>query len=386
MIVHVDMDAFFASVEQLDQPELKGKCVIVGGTSNRGVVSAASYEARKFGVHSAMPMFQARQKCPHAVFLKPRHKRYSEISSLVMSVLESFSPLVEQVSIDEAFVDISGSESMYGSPSEMGAKIKQKIYDTAHLTCSVGIAPLKFLAKIASDLNKPNGLAYIPPQQVESFIHDLPIRKVPGVGAHTGKQLETLGVYKLGDVRRYTEKQIVDRLGKYGVRLYELSSGIDRSAVHPERPVKSVSSEETLSIDTLDKDRLKKYLLKHAEEVGRELRSQELKATTVTLKIKFSDFTQKSRQIKMDQYTDATEIIYQTASRLLDAFPLNKKVRLIGVGASDFFSADRPVQLSLFPQSKNSRFKWEKLDRAVDAISEKFGRNVIQKAVLKEKD
>jgi DNA polymerase IV len=386
VILHVDMDAFFASVEQLDHPELKGKCVIVGGISGRGVVSAANYEARKFGVHSAMPMFQARQKCPQAVFLKPRHKRYSEISSIVMSVLESFSPLVEQVSIDEAFVDIAGCESMYGSPPEMGAKIKQKIFDTVQLTCSVGIAPLKFIAKIASDLDKPDGLTYISLRHVESFIHDLPVRKVPGVGAHTGKQLERLGINKLGDVKQYTEKQIVETLGKYGVRLYELASGIDRSAVHPDRPVKSVSSEETLSVDTPDKNLLKKYLLKHAEDVGQELRSQEIKAMTVTLKIKFSDFTQKSRQIKMDQYTDATEIIYQTASRLLDDFPLNKKVRLIGVGASDFFSADRPVQLSLFPQSKNSRFKWEKLDRAVDAISEKFGRDIIQKAVLKEKD
>jgi DNA polymerase-4 len=175
-------------------------------------------------------------------------------------------------------------------------------------------------------------------------------------------------------------------LGKYGSRLYELASGIDRSAVHVERPVKSVSSEETLSADTSDKNLLKKYLLKQAEDVGRELRSQELKAGTVTLKIKFSDFTQKSRQVKMARHTDSTEIIYQTAARLLEAFPLDKKVRLVGVGASDFLSSDRPVQMHLFTLPQNNCAKWEKLDRAVDAISEKFGRDAIQKAALKDQE
>jgi DNA polymerase IV len=380
------MDAFFASVEQLDHPELKGKCVIVGGTSNRGVVSAASYEARKFGVHSAMPMFQARQKCPQGVYLKPRHKRYSEISSIVMNVLESFSPLVEQISIDEAFVDISGCGAMFGNPQELGGKIKQKIYDTVHLTCSVGIAPLKFLAKIASDLEKPDGLTCIAADQVESFIQDLPICKIPGVGPNTESQLARLGIVKLGDVKRYNVKQIIDRLGKYGERLYELASGIDRSIVHTEREAKSVSSEETLSADTSDKEMLKKYLLKHAEDVGRDLRSQGLKAGTVTLKIKFSDFTQKTRQTHMDGCTDATEIIYQTAVKLLDGFPMSKKVRLIGVGASDFSSEAKPVQLKLFDRAKKNTAKWEKLDRAVDAISEKYGHEAITKATLKDNE
>jgi DNA polymerase-4 len=378
------MDAFFASVEQLDHPELKGKCVIVGGTSGRGVVAAASYEARKFGVHSAMPMFQARQKCPHGVFIKPRHKRYSEISSVIMSALESFSSLVEQISIDEAFVDISGCGSLFGSPLEVGKKIKEKIDDTVHLTCSVGIAPLKFLAKIASDLEKPDGLTLIGTDRVESFIKDLPIRKIPGVGPNTEGQLARLGIKKLGDVRRYTEKQIIDRLGKYGVRLYELASGIDRSAVDPEHEVKSISSEETLFTDSSDKHLLKKHLLKHAEDVGRELRSQELKAGTVVLKIKFSDFTQKTRQTQMEGRTNAAEIIYQTAVKLLDDFPLSKQVRLIGVGASDFSSTGKPVQMSLFDRPKITAAKWEKLDRAVDAISEKFGHDAIIKATLKD--
>ncbi len=384
MILHMDMDAFYTSVEQIDHPELKGKCVIVGGTSNRGVVATANYEARKFGVHSAMPIYQARQKCPHAVFLKPRFQRYSEVSSKVISVLESFSPLVEQVSIDEAFVDITGCGSIYGSPENIGTKVKQKVWDTVHLTCSVGIAPLKFLAKIASDLKKPDGLTYIGPEQVEAFIHTLPIRKISGVGAHTGDQLERLGIHTLGDVRRYSEKQLINRLGKYGTRLHELASGIDRSHVSGDRPVKSVSSEETLSADTFDTELLKKILLKHSEDVGRELRKQGLKAQTIVLKIKYSDFIQKTRQAKLDRLTNSSEIIYRQSVKLLEDFPLPKAVRLIGVGASGLFSENEPVQLCLFPQPDNGAGKWEKLDQAVDSISEKFGRDVIKKAVLKK--
>lgn len=384
MILHVDMDAFFTSVEQLDHPELKGKCVIVGGTSNRGVVSAASYEARKFGVHSAMPMYQARQKCPHAVILSPHHRRYSEISSIVMSALESFSPVVEQISIDEAFIDISGCESIHGMPLEIGKKVKHKIFDTVHLTCSVGIAPLKFLAKIASDFQKPDGLTCISPDAVEEFIKGLPISKIPGVGPQTEKQLDRLKIYTLGDVRRYSEKQIIKHLGKYGRRLYELASGIDGSAVRADRPVKSVSGEETLPKDTLDKNLLKRYLLKHAEDVGRELRKQGLKAKTVTLKIKLSDFTQKSRQMQLVHQSNSSEIIYKASIKLLEAFPLSKPVRLIGVGASDFSVKSGPVQLTLFEQPGKESGRWEKVDRTVDAITEKFGPEAIKKAVLKD--
>jgi len=384
MILHVDMDAFFASVEQLDHPELMGKCVIVGGTSNRGVVAAASYEARKFGVHSAMPMYQARRKCPHAIMLSPRHKRYSEISSFVMSTLESFSPLVEQVSIDEAFLDISGCASIYGTPLEIGRKIKDKIRSSVHLTCSVGIAPLKFLAKIGSDLDKPDGLKYIKIDEVEEFIRTLSIRKVPGVGPQTEKCLDRLGIRTLGDVKRYSEKQIVNHLGKYGVRLYELTSGIDRSMVHSGRPVKSVSSEETLTVDTLDKSLLKKYLLRQAEDVGRQLRRESLKAGTVILKIKLSDFTQKSRQKQLMHRTNASEVIYRASVNLLDAYPLSEPVRLIGVGASDVSPKSGPVQLTLFAQPEKDTCKWEKIDRTVDAITEKFGRDSIRKAALKD--
>jgi DNA polymerase-4 len=247
----------------------------------------------------------------------------------------------------------------------------------------VGIAPLKFLAKIASDIDKPDGLTYIAQEDVSDFISKLPVVKVSGVGKQTSRELEYLGIKTLGDIRGYSEQQIIQRLGKYGKRLYELASGIDRSGVRPYRPAKSISSEETLPEDTLDKNLLKRYLLKHSEDVGRELRLEGVKASTVTLKIKFLDFSQKTRQIKLDQYTDSSEIIYRTAARLFDAFSLNKKVRLIGVGASDFSRKNRPVQLNLFDQRADNSEKWGKIDRAVDAISEKFGRDAVKKAELK---
>ncbi|MDO9264583.1 MAG: DNA polymerase IV, partial [Desulfosalsimonadaceae bacterium] len=290
MILHIDMDAFFASVEQLDNPELAGKCVIVGGGTNRGVVAASSYEARKFGVYSAMPIFQARQKCPQGIFVPPRRHRYQEVSKIIMSLLTSFSPLVEPVSIDEAFVDITGCEKILGSPLEIGRKIKQKIRETVGLTCSVGIAPLKFLAKIASDMDKPDGLTIIPPEEVGRFIQVLPVRKVPGVGANTEKTLERMGIKTLGDVGAYSEKQLLDQLGKFGKRIFELANGIDRSSVTVDRPVKSASCEETLATDTRDKALLKRHLLAQSEDVGRQLRGHGLKAKPVTLKIKYSDF------------------------------------------------------------------------------------------------
>jgi DNA polymerase-4 len=383
MIIHVDMDAFFASVEQLDNPELVGKPVMVGGTSNRGVVAASSYEARKFGVYSAMPIFQARQKCPQGIFISPRGYRYKEVSIQVMSILSSFTPVVQQVSIDEAFLDITGCGSIFGTPYEIGIKIKQRIKTEVHLNCSVGIAPLKFLAKIASDLDKPDGLTYISPDEVPAFIKTLPVRKISGVGKQTAGHLEKMGIVTLEDVNKYTREKIVARLGKYGNRLYELANGIDRSTVSIQRPVKSISTEETLATDIADKDRLKKYLLKHSEDVGRQLRKKGRKARTVTLKVKHSDFKQVTRQTKLSCYTFSSEKIYQAVVNLLDEYSLRKPVRLIGVGVSDLDDKKQAVQMDLFAGSDDGVEKWEKVDTAVDAIAEKFGKDVITKAGLK---
>ena len=381
MIIHVDMDAFFASVEQLDNPEFSGKPVIVGGTSNRGVVAASSYEARKFGVYSAMPIFQARQKCPQGIFIRPRGFRYKEVSIQVMSILSSFTPVIEQVSIDEAFMDVAGC-AIFGTPYEIGVKIKQSVKAEVSLNCSVGIAPLRFLAKIASDMDKPDGLTVIAPDEVAAFIETLPVSKISGVGKQTAMHLEKMGIAILGDVKKYTREKLVARLGKYGNRLYELGNGIDRSEVNVHRPVKSISTEETLAKDISDKDRLKKYLLKHSEDVGRQLRQKGRKARTVTLKIKHSDFKQVTRQTKLPCYTFSSEKIYQAAVNLLENYPLSKPVRLIGVGASDLDNKKQAVQMDLFAGSDGGVEKWEKVDTIVDAIAEKFGKDVITKAGL----
>lgn len=384
MILHVDMDAFFASVEELDNPLLKGRCVIVGGQSERSVVSAANYEARKFGVHSAMPIFQAREKCPEAIFLPPRMGRYKELSGKIMSILREFSPLVEPVSIDEAFVDITGCERLFGGIDEICVSIKQRIRERLNLTCSLGAAPNKFLAKIASDMDKPDGLTIIMPEQVRPFIASLPIHKVPGVGKNTHDRLRPLGIRTLGDVKKYPADVLIRKFGSFGGRLMELADGIDRSVVTPVSETKSVSAEETLPRDTDDKQALKKYILKQAERVARELRKLDVRARTVSLKIKHSDFKQITRSVTIKDPTQSSEVIIREAFRLLDNYRMPKKARLIGVGVSNLASETSPVQVDIFERDDPENSNWEKLDDAIDTITEKFGTDVIKRASLKD--
>ena len=289
MIIHIDMDAFYASVEQLDDPGLKGKCVIVGGLSGRGVVSAASYEARKYGVHSAMPMFQARKLCPKGVYLSHRMDRYRQISETIMGLLRSFTPLVEAVSIDEAYMDVTGCRRLFGPPVEIGRQIKQAIRDAVELSCSVGIAPNMFLAKVASDMDKPDGLTVIGESEAREFIKTLPILKVPGVGKKTGGRLAAMGIETLGDVESCCSETLQKRLGRFGLRLKDLSRGVDRSRVTPYTPSKSISSERTLSVDTDEMTLLAKHLLDQAETVSRNLRGENVRAKTVMLKLKYAD-------------------------------------------------------------------------------------------------
>jgi len=386
MILHIDMDAFYASVEQLDNPDLKGKCVIVGGQSNRSVVSAASYEARKYGVRSAMPVFMAKRKCPEGVFVPPRIERYKEVSKIIMKLLCDFSPLVEPVSIDEAYMDITGCDRLLGSPEQVGIHIKEKIKKKVNLTCSVGIAPNKFLAKIASDIDKPDGLFIIKPDEAHEFIKSLPIEKVPGIGKKTGSLLENLGITTLGDVKKYRKKMLLNRLGKAGRRLIELSACIDNSPVTPFAQRKSVSTEHTLSDDTLDTAILKKFLLKHSEDVGRELRRLEVKAKTITLKLKHADFKQITRSATIDSPTQSSETIYSTACRLLSKYRLKTKIRLIGVGASSFVPSAMPFQMELFERKEEKGNNWEKVERAIDTIIEKFGKDAVRRAALTENE
>jgi DNA polymerase-4 len=384
MILHIDMDAFYASVEQLDDPRLKNKCVIVGGTSNRGVVSAASYEARQFGVHSAMPIYQAKQKCPHGIFVPPRMRRYKEVSKEVMALLKDFSPLVEPVSIDEAYMDITGCQRLFGEPQEIAREIKRKIKETVNLTCSVGVAPNKFLAKIASDMEKPDGLTLILPDKVPEFIDSLPVKKVPGVGKKMFRQLELLGIRTLGDVQRLPEKSLLKHLGKFGKRLRTLSSGSDHSPVTPQAPHKSISSERTLAADTRDVNLLKRYLLSQSGEVSKQLRKTGARAKTITIKIKDEDFKTVTRRTTIAIPTQSSKTIYKHAAQLMDDYKITQKIRLIGVGTSGFSSVTASVQMGLFDTHAETQDDWEKIDKALDSISKKFGKDLVGRATLKE--
>lgn len=384
MILHIDMDAFYASVEQLDNPWLKGRCVIVGGTSGRGVVAAASYEARRFGVRSAMPIFQARQRCPQGVFIPPRMGRYQEVSAEVMDILREFSPLVEPVSIDEAFLDLAGTERLHGRPAELARSLKNRIREAVRLTCSVGVAPNRFLAKIASDFQKPDGLTVIKPDEVAAFIDRLPIGKVPGVGPKTHAKLEQLGVRFLGGIRQFPEPTLASLFGSYGLRLLELSRGIDPTPVTPHSPAKSVSSECTLAEDTRDSEALSRCLLEQADEVAAGLRQEGVKARTVVLKIKHADFKLFTRRTTFTPPTQSSKVLYRHAVRLLHEYRLTQKIRLVGLGATGFVPADAPRQQELFAGEKTSQEGWEKVDRTLENIKSRYGEKVIRRATLKE--
>lgn len=382
-IMHLDMDAFFASVEILDNPALAGLPVAVAGSSDRSVVAAASYAIRKFGVRSAMSVVQARKLCPQAVFVPPRFGRYSEISRQVMAVLERFSPLVEQASIDEAYLDASGLEHLFGPVRDMARALKDEVRRVTGLTCSIGLAPVRFLAKIASDLDKPDGLTVIEPDQVRDFLRDLPVGKIPGVGGRTLEILRSLGVRTVGDVLRFGPESWEARLGSWGPTLWERAQGIDPRPVEPGGEAKSSGAENTFEEDTLDRDLLRRWLLVQSERVGADLRQMGVKARTVTVKIKFADFRQITRARTLAAATDQTLAIYRAARAILAAEDLPLRVRLIGVTASHF--GQGPAQLSLLdpdPPRKQSR-----LDRAVDQVRKKFGKQAVLRGdVLEMKD
>jgi DNA polymerase-4 len=383
MILHIDMDAFYAAIEQRDNPELQGKCVIVGGTTGRGVVSAASYEARRYGVHSAMPIFQAREKCPEGVYIPPRMARYRHISGKLMTILQTFSPLVEPVSIDEAFVDITGCERLQGAPEKIARAIKTEIRSQLGLTCSVGGAPVRFLAKIASDMHKPDGLTIIPPQAVPGFIKTLPIEKVPGVGKNARQRLDKLGIRYLGDVNGLSPRVLESKLGKFGRRLAELASGVDKTAVSPDSERKSISSEITLDRNTRDREALEKILLQQSQLVARSLRKHAFRARTITLKVKQADFKQFTRNKTISTPTQSSETIYKAVVALFERCRLKQKIRLIGVGASGLVNDAVPIQMDMFASPADpAENTWEKVDQTLDRISRKFGNHAVRRASL----
>ena len=380
-ILHLDMDAFFASVEQLDNPELRGKPVIIGG-GDRGVVSTASYEARVYGVRSAMPIFQARKLCPDGLFLPGRMYRYAEKSREVMDVLHTFSPLVEKASVDEAYLDATGLERIFGSAQQMALSLQHEVVHQTGLTCSLGLAPVKFLAKIASDMQKPAGLTILAHEDVSCFLQKLPIGKIPGVGKQMLKKLEMFGIRYAADVTRFSPSFWQERMGKAGQVLYDRGRGIDPRPVEPFREPKSESAENTFAVDTYDPELLARWLLRQSERVGKSLRKHELAGRTITLKYKYADFSQHTRSRSLKEPTNSTRIIYETAMELLAESKIQRPLRLIGVGVSQF-GEGASRQLSLLASAHEEQKKRDSaLDNALDAVQNKFGSKAIVRGKL----
>ncbi len=379
--MHVDMDAFYAAVEQHDFPAYRGKPVVVGadpkGGKGRGVVAACSYEARKHGIHSAMPISIAFRKCPHAVFLRGDMKKYVRISRQIFAILERFTPDIEPVSIDEAFLDITGSSHLFGTPEETCRKIKAAIRSETGLTASIGLAPNKMTAKIASDLQKPDGLVIVSPSGLLDFLHPLPVAKLWGVGKKTLEALHRMGIRTVGDLAARERNELAQRLGKPGVHVWKLAHGIDPREVRIEGEVKSVGNEHTFMQDETNTQRLEDTLMWLSEKVSRRMRRQNLKGRTIHLKIRLGDFSTFTRAVTMEKATNFVEDIYRQALAKLEEFHRKKQpVRLIGVQVSNLEEEVR--QLDLFQEGQTVREKQERLHAALDAIKDRFGEGAIK--------
>lgn len=377
LIMHVDMDAFYASIEQRDDPSLRGLPVIVGGTGARGVVATASYEARRYGVGSAMAMSKARRLCPNGIFIDGNHAYYEAVSTQLMDILGSFSPMVEPLSLDEAFLDISGLSRHWSSPEEMARAVKQRIYEELELVASVGIAPNKFLAKLASDLEKPDGLVIIREENVREVLRPLSVRRLWGVGQFTATQLAGLGITTIGDVADAPVQRLVKVLGKQAYTLKELADGIDKRKVEPVRKVQSVGNEETFATDIWERADIEKELLRLSEKVGGRLRRKGLFALTVTLKVRFASFRTVTRSVTLKEGTQYDEVLYRTACELYDKVRATEPIRLLGVTASHLTDTE---EVSLFESDSDKKKKT--LYRTVDALKAKFGASIITKANL----
>jgi nucleotidyltransferase/DNA polymerase involved in DNA repair len=375
------MDAFYASVEQIDRPEYKLKPVIVGadpkGGKGRGVVAACSYEARKFGVRSALPISRAWKLCPDGIYVRPRMKRYVEVSGQVMEVFQRFTDLVEPLSIDEAFLDITGSIALLGPPVQIAQSIKSDIRQKTGLTASVGLAPNKFLAKIASDIQKPDGFVVVEEAKIETFLYDLPISRLWGVGPKTEVRLHELGFRTIGDVAGAQRESLVRSLGSLGEHLYQLSHGHDDRPVIPNWEPKSISSETTFEEDTDDRGVLLATMLELSDHVAQRLRKDGYRARKVTLKLRYSSFTTHTKQQSLEKLVQTGEDLAAIARGLFAQFPLKQKIRLIGVAAGELHrDGEDPQQLPLFGDSAPQK---EKLSHTVDEIKQKFGDSILRR-------
>jgi DNA polymerase-4 len=377
-IIHLDMDAFYPAVEVLDNPELKGKPVIVGGSRQRGVVSSASYEARKYGVHSAQPMATAVRLCPNGIFLPVRMSRYKEVSDQVFEIFYRFTPLVEPLSIDEAFLDVTGSARLFGEPEDIAKKIKRRVCEETGLTVSAGIAPSKFVAKIASDMDKPDGLTVVPPDSVRQFLDPLPIEKMWGVGRVTQEALTQLNIRTFKDLRQVSVEILEQKFGQHGLKMHFLAMGIDERDVIPEHDAKSIGHEETFSQDILSVDLAKRELLDLANKVARRMRRHDVTGRTITLKVKYSDFVQITRSMTLPKSTDDGPEIYATVCQLLKKTAMGKRpVRLLGISLSQLSYLGSESQLFLFQHDTEGQ-KRKDLHSALDSLHEKFGEKSIR--------
>jgi DNA polymerase IV len=381
-IIHLDMDAFYPAVEALDNPRLKGKPVIVGGSRQRGVVSSASYEARKYGVHSAQPMAKAMRCCPHGVFLPVRMARYREVSGRVFEIFRRFTPLVEPLSIDEAFLDVTGSSRLFGGPEDIARRVKETVFLEVGLTVSAGIAPSKFVAKIASDMKKPDGLTLVIPERVREFLDPLPVSKMWGVGEITQEALKELGIRTFRDLSRTPVEVLERRFGKYGAKMHRLSMGIDDREVQPEHDAKSLGHEETFSENIAQVDKAKRELLAMADRVARRMRQERLQGRTITLKVKYSDFVSSTRSATLPKPTDDASEIYSNVCSLLSETDVGRRpVRLLGICLSRLAAGEMEGQLSLFGGDESSKKK-RTLNTALDSICSKFGDKAIRTGAL----
>lgn len=372
-IIHIDMDAFFASVEQRDNPALRGKPVIIGGNPHsRGVVSTCSYEARAYGVRSAMPLRQAYSLCPHGIFLSGSIRKYTQASEQVMDILSGYTPLVEPVSIDEAFMDVTACRNLFGDAEKIAREIVARIEQEVGLTASVGVAPNKFLAKLASDLRKPKGFVVVRPDEIDSLLAGLPVKRLWGVGPKTEQALLSLGISTVGVLRDVPLDLLTQNFGReMGEHLFRLSRGIDERPVVTGEDMKSVSHETTFAEDTDDREFLAGVLLELADLVARRMRRNGVQGRTVTLKLRDTNFNTITRSRSLPQPTDFEEVIYRCALEMaVEAEWGKKKVRLLGVGMSNLTQGDRE-QLSLFESGERDKLK--RLHRAVDGIKDKMG-------------
>jgi DNA polymerase-4 len=380
-ILHVDMDAFYASVELIDRPDLRGRPVIVGGGSTRGVVLSATYEARAFGVHSAMPMGRARRLCPQAVVIEPEHARYSEVSRGVMEIFRSITPYVEPLSLDEAFLDVAGAVRRLGSPSAIATLIRNRVADEQQITCSVGVAATKFVAKLASGRAKPDGLLVVPSHETVAFLHGLSVGALWGVGERTEEVLGRLGLRTVSDIAHTPVDTLKRALGEaVGTHLHELAWGRDPRKVVPEQVEKSIGAEETFARDIDDQDVVLREVLRLSERVAARLRASDAVGRTVVIKVRFADFTTITRSRTLPEHTDVGRVVYATARDLFLRLGLDRaRLRLVGVrveGLAPATVGHRQLALDERPQG------WREAERAVDRASARFGPGVVRPAAL----